>query len=48
MSSSIGFIGCLQKSDFCRHPIKALDKDTKQLLFSFAKKHDLLTYKWGK
>ena len=40
--------GGVIKSDFCRHPIKPLDEDTKQLLFSFAKKHDLLTYKWGK
>ena len=40
--------GGVIKSDFCRHPIKPLDADTKQLLFSFAKKYDLLTYKWGK
>ena len=40
--------GGVIKSDFCRHPIKPLDEDTKKLLFSFAKKHDLLTYKWGK
>ena len=40
--------GRVIKSDFCRHPIKPLDEDTKHLLFSFAKKHDLLTYKWGK
>ena len=40
--------GGVIKSDFCRHPIKPLDEDTKQLLFSFAKKYDLLTYKWGK
>ena len=40
--------GGVIKSDFCRHPIKPLDTDTKKLLFNFAKKYDLLTYKWGK
>jgi len=40
--------GGVIKSDFCRHPIKPLDAETKKLLFNFAKKYDLLTYKWGK
>jgi 4-hydroxy-tetrahydrodipicolinate synthase len=40
--------GGVIKSDFCRHPIKPLDTETKKLLFNFAKKYDLLTYKWGK
>ena len=39
--------GGVIKSDFCRHPIKPLDTETKKLLFNFAKKYDLLTYKWG-
>ena len=40
--------GGVIKSDFCRDPIKPLDQDTKNLLLNFAKKYDLLTYKWGK
>ena len=40
--------GGVIKSDFCRHPIKPLDTETRKLLFNFAKKYDLLTYKWGK
>ena len=40
--------GGVIKSDFCRDPIKPLDLDTKNLLLNFAKKYDLLTYKWGK
>ena len=40
--------GGVIKSDFCRDPIKPLDPDTKKLLLNFAKKYDLLTYKWGK
>ena len=40
--------GGVIKSDFCRDPIKPLDLDTKKLLLNFAKKYDLLTYKWGK
>ena len=40
--------GGVIKSDFCRHPIKPLDTETKKLLFNFANKYDLLTYKWGK
>ncbi|MDC1054005.1 dihydrodipicolinate synthase family protein [Alphaproteobacteria bacterium] len=40
--------GGVIKSDFCRHPIKPLYTETKKLLFNFAKKYDLLTYKWGK
>ena len=40
--------GGVIKSDFCRHPINPLDTETKKLLFNFAKKYDLLTYKWGK
>ena len=40
--------GGVIKSDFCRDPIKPLDQDTKKLLLNFAKKYDLLTYKWGK
>ena len=40
--------GGIIKSDFCRDPIKPLDPDTKKLLLNFAKKYDLLTYKWGK
>ena len=40
--------GGVIKSDFCRDPIKPLDQDTKNLLLKFAKKYDLLTYKWGK
>ena len=31
-----------------RDPIKPLDIDTKNLLINFAKKYDLLTFKWGK
>ena len=40
--------GGVIKSDFCRDPIKPLDPDTKKLLLNFAKRYDLLTYKWGK
>ena len=40
--------GGVIKSDFCRDPIKPLDQDTKNLLLNFAKRYDLLTYKWGK
>ena len=40
--------GGVIKSDFCRDPIKPLDEDTKNLLLNFAKRYDLLTYKWGK
>ena len=40
--------GGVIKSDFCRDPIKPLDLDTKNLLLNFAKRYDLLTYKWGK
>ena len=40
--------GGVSKSDFCRDPIKPLDEDTKNLLLNFAKRYDLLTYKWGK
>jgi len=40
--------GGVIKSDFCRNPIKPLDLDTKNLLLNFAKRYDLLTYKWGK
>ena len=40
--------GGVIKSDFCRDPIKPLDRDTKNLLLNFAKKYDLLSYKWGK
>ena len=40
--------GGVIKSDFCRDPIQPLDQDTKKLLLNFAKKYDLLTYKWGK
>ena len=40
--------GGVIKSDFCRHPIKPLDTETRKLLFNFAKKYDLLTYKWGR
>ena len=40
--------GGVIKSDFCRDPIKPLDPDTKNLLLNFAKRYDLLTYKWGK
>ena len=40
--------GGVIKSDFCRDPIKPLDQDTKNLLLKFAKRYDLLTYKWGK
>ena len=40
--------GGVIKSDFCRHPIKPLDKDTKKLLLNFAKKYDLLSFNWGK
>ena len=40
--------GGVIKSDFCRDPIKPLDIDTKNLLINFAKKYDLLTFKWGK
>ena len=40
--------GGIIKSDFCRDPIKPLDQDTKNLLLNFAKRYDLLTYKWGK
>ena len=40
--------GGVIKSDFCRDPIKPLDLDTKNLLLIFAKRYDLLTYKWGK
>ena len=40
--------GGIIKSDFCRDPIKPLDQDTKKLLLNFAKRYDLLTYKWGK
>ena len=40
--------GGVIKSDFCRDPIQTLDPDTKKLLLNFAKKYDLLTYKWGK
>ena len=40
--------GGVIKSDFCRDPIRPLDQDTKNLLLNFAKRYDLLTYKWGK
>jgi len=40
--------GGVIKSDFCRDPIKPLDLDTKNLLLNFAKRYDLLSYKWGK
>ncbi len=40
--------GGVIKSDFCRDPIQPLDLDTKNLLLNFAKRYDLLTYKWGK
>ena len=40
--------GGVISSDFCRDPIKPLDKDTKNLLLNFAKKYDLLSYNWGK
>ena len=40
--------GGVIKSDFCRDPIKPLDQYTKNLLLNFAKRYDLLTYKWGK
>ena len=40
--------GGVIKSDFCRDPIKPLEEDTKNLLLNFAKRYDLLTYKWGK
>ena len=39
--------GGVIKSDFCRDPIKPLDQDTKNLLLNFAKKYDLVSYKWG-
>ena len=40
--------GGVIKSDFCRNPIQPLDQDTKNLLLNFAKRYDLVTYKWGK
>ncbi len=40
--------GGVIKSDFCRDPIQPLDPNTKNLLLNFAKRYDLLTYKWGK
>jgi len=40
--------GGVIKSDFCRDPIKPLDQDTKNLLLNFAKRYDLVTYRWGK
>ena len=40
--------GGVIKSDFCRHPIKPLDQDTRNLLINFAKKYDLLSFNWGK
>ena len=40
--------GGVIKSDFCRHPIKLLDQDTRNLLINFAKKYDLLSFNWGK
>ena len=39
--------GGVIKSDFCRDPIKPLDQDTKNLLLNFAKRYDLVSYKWG-
>ena len=40
--------GGVIKSDFCRHPIKPLDEDTRKLLLNFAKKYDLVSFNWGK
>ena len=40
--------GGVIKSAFCRHPIKILDDDTKNLLLSMAKKYDLVSMNWGK
>ena len=40
--------GGVINSEFCRDPIKPLDEHTKNLLINFAKKYDLLSYKWGK
>jgi hypothetical protein len=40
--------GGVIKSDFCRHPIKPLDRNTKTVLLNFAKEYDLVSFKWGK
>ena len=40
--------GGVIKSDFCRHHIKPLDQDTRNLLINFAKNYDLLSLNWGK
>ena len=40
--------GGVIKSDFCRHPIPALDENTKKGLIDLVKKYDPIALKWGK
>ena len=40
--------GGVIKSDFCRHPIPALDENTKNGLIDLVKKYDPIALKWGK
>lgn len=39
--------GGVIKSDFCRHPIPSLDKETKKGLLDLANNYDLIAMKWG-
>ena len=40
--------GGVIKSDFCRHPIPALEENTKKGLIDLVKKYDPIALKWGK
>ena len=40
--------GGVIKSDFCRHPIPALDESTKKGLIDLVKKYDPIALQWGK
>ncbi|MDC0227307.1 dihydrodipicolinate synthase family protein [Alphaproteobacteria bacterium] len=40
--------GGVINSDFCRHPIPALEENTKKSLISLVKKYDPIALRWGK
>ena len=40
--------GGVIKSDFCRHPIPALEENTKKSLINLVKKYDPIALQWGK